>query len=507
MSSPMASSVEPPPHLIHRLHDLHRQLRDILALSEVTAFDEAARDLFLVAAEDAEDLRNKANAVWDEVLYHLPPAEVTSPHADIISECRRTCVTIRQLRKRLSPSSVSSSSSSSDHPVRFAPIQLPIFDGHFGSWPTFRDTFHSLVHSNPGLAPVEKLHHLLGSLKGTALSLVAHTPLSSDGYMRAWAALTDHFNNNRRLASFYVTSLLHGAPLASSHSSEDVDSFLRQFGDNVRSLLDLGVPDLASFLLFSLAIEKVDRTTRRAFEMEHAGTEFPSFHQLENFLRRKLHSFALSDPLPLLPPVTASSRRSSSLSTSPARPSTPPTSSAHRRDAPASTIRRLPASSPRSSEPAQGLASSSGAPQCVYCTLGHSIRQCPKFKALPVKERRKYVEKGGLCKNCMSINHPTSDCKSTQRCHQCGKSHHTILHPSSSAHPSPSEKTPSPPQPSTSVPSLEEGEERSPRRSPCPSSRTSPSPPSSPASSVVSWAPPKGRRPRRSSASSSEKSE
>ena len=73
---------------------------------------------------------------------------------------------------------------------------------------------------------------------------------------------------------------------------------------------------------------------------------------------------------------------------------------------------------------------SSSPDACRYCAVhGHTIRQCPSFKALTARQRRQFAVTSGICRNCMSAYHRTSDCRSSQSCYSCGRRHHTILHP------------------------------------------------------------------------------
>ena len=70
--------------------------------------------------------------------------------------------------------------------------------------------------------------------------------------------------------------------------------------------------------------------------------------------------------------------------------------------------------------------------KCLICTYNHPLWRCDKFRAMPVKERRKFVQTKGLCFNCLKGNHIARKCSSTVRCKtgECGKAHHTLLHDS-----------------------------------------------------------------------------
>lgn len=66
---------------------------------------------------------------------------------------------------------------------------------------------------------------------------------------------------------------------------------------------------------------------------------------------------------------------------------------------------------------------------CHYCKQNHNIVKCEEFLVMSVSERRRQVEKRGLCLKRLRTNHVTKDCKVTSACRVCNeKDHHTLLH-------------------------------------------------------------------------------
>ncbi|KMQ89270.1 hypothetical protein RF55_11115 [Lasius niger] len=47
-------------------------------------------------------------------------------------------------------------------------IDLPTFDGSFDKWESFRDKFKSMIHDDPQLSDIKRLHYLCSCLKGDA---------------------------------------------------------------------------------------------------------------------------------------------------------------------------------------------------------------------------------------------------------------------------------------------------------------------------------------------------
>ena len=54
--------------------------------------------------------------------------------------------------------------------------------------------------------------------------------------------------------------------------------------------------------------------------------------------------------------------------------------------------------------------------------------KCDEFREINVKERKETVRKHKLCWNCLSKGHQINDCKSTVKCRECNKRHHTLSH-------------------------------------------------------------------------------
>ncbi|GBL76590.1 hypothetical protein AVEN_53314-1 [Araneus ventricosus] len=66
--------------------------------------------------------------------------------------------------------------------------------------------------------------------------------------------------------------------------------------------------------------------------------------------------------------------------------------------------------------------------QCLLCNKDfHPLYRCFKFQNMSVHERIKYVTKENICKNCLNAH--KGPCRSTLTCRICNsKSHNTMLH-------------------------------------------------------------------------------
>ncbi|GFQ89871.1 uncharacterized protein TNCT_479481 [Trichonephila clavata] len=65
---------------------------------------------------------------------------------------------------------------------------------------------------------------------------------------------------------------------------------------------------------------------------------------------------------------------------------------------------------------------------CVICKQQpHPVFRCKKFNDLSVYERFNSVKKNNLCINCFSFSHRVPLCKSSRNCHNCSKRHNSLL--------------------------------------------------------------------------------
>lgn len=155
-------------------------------------------------------------------------------------------------------------------PMRLPEIPLPYFDGECQNWPAFGDLFGNLVANNDKILDVTKFYYLIGCLHPDPQEVIKGFSISNESFTLAWEALTERYDKPRRLASSIIDKLIN-APAASSENHAALQKFLSVFDENIAILESLQIPDLASFLLFSLAARCLPTFSRRQFESECFG--------------------------------------------------------------------------------------------------------------------------------------------------------------------------------------------------------------------------------------------
>ncbi|XP_062538135.1 uncharacterized protein LOC134206435 [Armigeres subalbatus] len=176
--------------------------------------------------------------------------------------------------------------------VKLPEIKLPIFDGTIREWPSFRDSFQSLIASNTHLSDVDKFSYLLSSLSKEAKRVVEVIEVTSDNYAVAWELLEKRFENKYLIVKSYVEALFTADPVK-KECHESVNRLIDTFERNLKMLEKTGerTANWSTLLVFMLS-SRLDPATLRHWETHRKSTLVPSYTDLTvNFLRN--HSLVL----------------------------------------------------------------------------------------------------------------------------------------------------------------------------------------------------------------------
>nr|CAI5862965.1 unnamed protein product [Callosobruchus analis] len=104
-----------------------------------------------------------------------------TPDFKVVPTINEICGTIRSAALSLKLNSASSSEAEEVHgegnnvssrsSVLMPKMELPEFSGDIRHWLTFYEIFKSSIHDNPNLNKSDKIHYLIGRLKGPALTV------------------------------------------------------------------------------------------------------------------------------------------------------------------------------------------------------------------------------------------------------------------------------------------------------------------------------------------------
>jgi len=306
--------------------------------------------------------------------------------------------------------------------MRLPEIPLPKFDGDLRSWPDFRDRFVNLVIRNKDIdSDSTRFYYLLGCLEADAGEVLKGIPVTKDTFQLAWNTLVKSYDKPRKLASSIIESFLV-APVSTSESLVDLKRFLNVFDEGLAILESLHLPDLCSFLLFTIASKSLPTHTRRLFESDNSA-EYPSVDSVLEFVKNRVrvleNAGGTSGP--------GKSFGGSNKKTNPGpgkhynRPSTTQTA----------LVSSVNTQKPKSTE----------SEKCRCCGGAHALKDCAKFLGASVDDRYQIVCSHRLCLVCFESGHMSYKCKSS--CSVCKRRHHGLLH-----------KDPSTSDPSSKVPKV-----------------------------------------------------
>lgn len=285
---------------------------------------------------------------------------------------------------------------------------MPEFSGDYQDWLGFHDTFLALIHSNPEVAAIQKLHYLRASVKGEAAQVIESIPISAANYPLAWDALVARYSNEyllkkRHLQAMFEISCMKEESAAALHGL--VDDFER----HTKVLKQLGEPTESwSTILEHLLCTRLHRETLKMWE-DHASTlGEPSYPQLIEFLQRRMR---------VLESISVNQNHRASLpSVSSTQGSLPESSISEFKHA---RSRELQLSSHAVTE---GMATDGE-------TAGRPAISMGQLKRLNLQDRLNLVGAKRLCFNCLFSDHFVANCPSASSCRKCRKRHHTLLHP------------------------------------------------------------------------------
>ncbi|XP_062713925.1 uncharacterized protein LOC134290748 [Aedes albopictus] len=272
--------------------------------------------------------------------------------------------------------------------VKLPEIKIPDFGGKLDEWIEFRDLFKSLVHANPQISAVQKLHYLRSAMKGEASRLISSFAITSDNYLLAWNTICDRYENKNFLVKQHMSAILkisHVKKESSSALAELADEFNRHVG--ILDKLEASADHWNSFLVERLS-SLLDEKSSMDWEAQCDDNAAPQYKDLLSFILKRSRTLQMCKP----------------------------SQSAH------PTNVQKPTRSKLSSHVA-----SENVIKCPCCKQAHAISQCESFLKLTPNNRLDFVKKNQLCINCLRGGHLAKDCRSSL-CRTCAKRHHSLLH-------------------------------------------------------------------------------
>lgn len=268
--------------------------------------------------------------------------------------------------------------------VKLPPMNIPIFDGKYGAWRNFRDSFEMAVHLNTEIGSIQKMQHLKAHTRGQANKIIRHLATTADNYETAWEILRSRYNHERKLVRTYYETARNVQkirfPTAGSlRELHDV------FIESLSSMNNMGFGESDDHWVVNFIIDKLDDTTLRAFERaQKEPRKFPTLDNLLKFIDERadsLEAFKVNNENGARNEYNENDEQEKR----------------HKKK------------------------------RCYECNGEHGLIGCEKFKAYDVTKRWDIVKKLKLCSICFG-KHFAKECKSKYRCEKCNGQHSQWLH-------------------------------------------------------------------------------
>ena len=285
--------------------------------------------------------------------------------------------------------------------VNLPKLQLPVFDGNIQQWQEFWDSFSSAIHEQQTLPAVSKFNYLKSVLKGSALSVIAGIPLTSENYTVAVKLLQERFGRKEAIIEalyFKLQSLpkVNNKFAEIQRMSESIEKVLRQLeaqGESIneqRILIQQIISKYPPEVITKLEEAKEPVTPWSMRSLRKAISQYITVQ--ENVQRY----VSLMEEVNLLGQDKHDSQRPLNDSQ---RPST---------EALAVNLQR------------EGNQSRASLP-CIFCKGSHFNDMCDKYTTLA--ERRQKLNQQQRCFICLKVGHVAKDCAGAQKksCCYCGR--------------------------------------------------------------------------------------
>ncbi|XP_028173753.1 uncharacterized protein LOC114362514 [Ostrinia furnacalis] len=270
-----------------------------------------------------------------------------------------------------------------DNNVKLPKISIPVFNGNYSDWSSFKDLFLSLVHNNQTLDDVQRLHYLKTQLTGEAEQLIKHIPITTLNYKKCWDLLQKRYDNKRFMSNCILKRLFSQRTM-NYESAQALKELVDTTSDCIHELSNLGInTESWDIIIIYIVSLKLDAESRKQWELHvnNCCEELPSYFLFKEFLEGRFRALECIEP------------------------------------------------NKTKFKPNQMKVLHTAVDNiCPHCKDSHKLYVCSQFAKEDVSTRYDIVKSLGLCFNCLGKGHPGKSCRVVTKCRICNGKHHTLLH-------------------------------------------------------------------------------
>ncbi|GBM25297.1 hypothetical protein AVEN_45925-1 [Araneus ventricosus] len=276
--------------------------------------------------------------------------------------------------------------------TKIPPLVLPEFSGKYEEFSSFKVQFDDLITNNIQLSQSQKLYYLRSCLTHDARDLSSNF----DNFESLYEVLITRYDNERLIVDIHVQNILKFEKIQ-SESAKEIRNMIDCIQKNLRALKALKYEQnkLSDVLLINILIQKLDKESRKSFELFHVSNNVPTFEQFIKFLEQR-ESVLLS----INRNIASGNAKNS-------------------------TNKNLPNFTNKSSK--AFMINENKRKSCVVCKKSvHPIFRCHTFLNLSIEERLKLIRLHKICDLCLKMNHKKYECHSQYKC-VCGARHNKLI--------------------------------------------------------------------------------
>lgn len=286
--------------------------------------------------------------------------------------------------------------------VKLPEIKIPMFNGGYSSWQSFKRLFLALACD---LEPVVKMQLLLGHLQDQPYRMVEQIKLSAAGYKEAMDILEKKYGNPRLQLNAHFKAI-YALPSMGRESAVELRTLVDDLIIQLRGLEALQQPitQWSSWLVYHIS-SRLDPETFKHWESTLSSNEIPAWEKMQAFLEQRACTLeAIEESSPPATHIAMDRERISKF-------------------IPAKNSNHFPKMHHKTST---FLAADN---QCKLCKSNqHSFNYCKQFRDLTPSQRLSTVQQLRACLNCFRCNHDVRSCPAAGTCLVCNARHHTQLH-------------------------------------------------------------------------------
>ncbi|GFX76471.1 integrase catalytic domain-containing protein [Trichonephila clavipes] len=232
-----------------------------------------------------EELRNNYYAIPN-----VKDAELTAVDEDLhLLEVRLESLEVRietilNSSKKSSSGAVMKTNDNFEIKTKIPPLVLPEFSGKYEEFSSFKIQFDDLITNNILLSESQKLYYLRSCLTHEVNYLCSNF----DNFNSLYEFLENRYENERLIINIHIQNILKLEKIQNENFTE-IRNMIDCVQKNLRALKVLKYEQnkLSDVLLINILVEKLDRESRRNFELSHKSKTVPTFQEFIEFLEQR----------------------------------------------------------------------------------------------------------------------------------------------------------------------------------------------------------------------------